>query len=404
MGHPLLQLSSRLEGVVPRVWVGVDIGKLAHHVAAVDHAGRVVLSRRVHNDEPDIAQVIMEVAAAGTPVCWAVDVTTGLASLLLAMLRQHGFEIRYIAGIVEHRMAAAFTGEHKTDARDAAVLARTARLRPDLPVLQPVDELLTELRLLINRRAELSLERIGAIQRLRQLLTGISPALERAMDVRCKGPLTILGFWQTPAAIRAAGAGSIELLLRRALIPKAAHLADAVVAAANCQFVEVPAQASAATLVGELAADVLTFDRRLTTIGQQITDRCARHPLADIILSLPGFGPLLTAELLVHSNGMRGYTSPAKLAAHAGLIPITRQTGTTFDGVRRPTRYHRGLRRVFWYSAFAALRGCPASKAFYDRKRAEGKHHQQAILALARRRVDVLWAMARDGTTYRRVD
>ncbi len=54
-----------------------------------------------------------------------------------------------------------------------------------------------------------------------------------------------------------------------------------------------------------------------------------------------------------------------------------------------------------YLSAMVSLRGCPASKAYHDRKRgAEGKGHQQALLALARRRVNVLWAIIRDGQRY----
>jgi transposase len=58
------------------------------------------------------------------------------------------------------------------------------------------------------------------------------------------------------------------------------------------------------------------------------------------------------------------------------------------------------LKRVFFLSAFASLRCSAHSRAFYDRKRAEGKRHTQALIALARRRVNVLWAMLRDGTTF----
>jgi hypothetical protein len=50
-------------------------------------------------------------------------------------------------------------------------------------------------------------------------------------------------------------------------------------------------------------------------------------------------------------------------------------------------------------SAFAALRD-PISRAYYDRKIAQGKRHNQALIALARRRCDVLFAMLRDGTLY----
>ena len=57
------------------------------------------------------------------------------------------------------------------------------------------------------------------------------------------------------------------------------------------------------------------------------------------------------------------------------------------------------MKRVFYQAAFSSLRH-PASRAFYDRKRHEGKRHHQAVLALARRRVNVLFAMLRDDVPF----
>ena len=53
---------------------------------------------------------------------------------------------------------------------------------------------------------------------------------------------------------------------------------------------------------------------------------------------------------------------------------------------------NKGLKRVFYQSAFASLRNHD-SRAFYTHRRQEGKRHHQAVIALARRRVNVLWAM-----------
>ncbi len=58
------------------------------------------------------------------------------------------------------------------------------------------------------------------------------------------------------------------------------------------------------------------------------------------------------------------------------------------------------LKRVFYQSAFSSMRGVSESRAFYDCKSAEGKRHTQAVIALARRRVNVLWAMLRDGAAF----
>jgi hypothetical protein len=51
-------------------------------------------------------------------------------------------------------------------------------------------------------------------------------------------------------------------------------------------------------------------------------------------------------------------------------------------------------------SALMSVRYDPNSRAFYDRERAEGKRHAQAVIAFARRRVNVLWALIRDGRLY----
>jgi hypothetical protein len=54
------------------------------------------------------------------------------------------------------------------------------------------------------------------------------------------------------------------------------------------------------------------------------------------------------------------------------------------------------LNRVLYTSALISIQRNPESRTFYDRKRTEGKHHTQAVLALARRRVNVMWALIRD--------
>jgi len=58
------------------------------------------------------------------------------------------------------------------------------------------------------------------------------------------------------------------------------------------------------------------------------------------------------------------------------------------------------LKRALLLSAFASIRFDPISRAYYDRKRARGKRHHQALIALAHRRLTVRYAMIRDGSLY----
>jgi hypothetical protein len=63
-------------------------------------------------------------------------------------------------------------------------------------------------------------------------------------------------------------------------------------------------------------------------------------------------------------------------------------------------RYNRPLRRALYLSALIAIRCDPAAKTYYQRKRAEGKRPIQAVICLARRRTNVLWALMRDHRTW----
>ena len=68
--------------------------------------------------------------------------------------------------------------------------------------------------------------------------------------------------------------------------------------------------------------------------------------------------------------------------------------------MHRPKRYNRRLRRVFYMAALSSLKTQGPSREFYDRKRAQNMVHTKALIALARRLVDVLWALLRDGREF----
>ena len=78
-------------------------------------------------------------------------------------------------------MTGAFAGEAKTDARDAVVIANTARMRRDLTVITPPTELVARLALLVAHRADLVEEWVRGVNRLRRLMLAICPALEQAL-------------------------------------------------------------------------------------------------------------------------------------------------------------------------------------------------------------------------------
>ncbi len=278
-------------------------------------------------------------------------------------------------------------------------------MRRDLHPMRVDGEISVELKILTSRRTDLMRDRTRAINRLRALLTGYFPTLERSLDVRNSVGLILLSRYQTPGGLQKLGRTKLEAWLRKKKVYNASRLADTAIEAARGQLVRVAGQDVAASTVGRLAHQVLSLNVELRELDSAIEERFRRHRHAEVIESMPCFGPLLGAELLAATGGdVSAFGSADRLAGISGLAPAPRDSGRVSGNLRRPRRYDRRLLRVFYLSAQLSIRHNDQSQLFYNRKRVEGKHHTQAVLALARRRLNVLWAMLRDGCPYRMPD
>jgi transposase len=383
------------------IWAGIDAGKTHHHCVAIDESGRRLLSRRVTNDEPELLELLADVLALGDKATWGIDLADGGAALAIAILLNHDQPVHYISGRAIHRASESYRGEGKTDAKDAAVIADQVRVRRDLHPLRAGDETVVDLKILTGRRMDLVADRTRTVNRLRAQFSGIFPGLERALDLTNTGPLTLVSGYQTPAAIRRLGAKRLETWLRNRHVVRADKLAETAVQAAERQHTSLPGEKLTAEMVHTLAMEVMGLNQQVAELDKLIEARFRDHHDFEVITSMPGLGIILGAEFLAATGGdMIAFGTPDRLAGFGGVAPVPRDSGKLSGNLRRPQRYNRRLQRVFYTSALFSIRHCEESRRFYDRKRAEGKRHTQAVLALARRRVNVLWALLRDGRRY----
>ncbi|WP_406408144.1 IS110 family transposase [Streptomyces sp. NBC_01643] len=389
---------------MPELWAGTDAGKAEHHCVVIDSDGQRKLSRRVANDETALLNLIGDVLALSEdePVTWAIDLNAGGAALMIALLTGNGQQVLYIPGRTVHHASGSYRGDGKTDAKDAFVIADQARMRRDLQPMRHGGDIALDLRILTSRRLDLAADRTRGINRLRAQMLEYFPALERAFDYSTsKASLVLLTGYQSPAALRRIGKNRLAEWLKNRKVRNYKLVAATAVEAAEAQHTAVAGEKLAAIMVAKLAREVMALDEEIAETDVLIEGRFREHPHAEVILSMPGIGPVLAAEFIAHTGGdMSVFGSPDRLAGVAGLAPVPRDSGRISGNMRRPRRYCRRLLRVFYMSAQVAARCCPTSKAFYDRKRAEGKNHRQAVIALARRRLNVLWALIRDGRVF----
>ena len=227
--------------------------------------------------------------------------------------------------------------------------------------------------------------------------------MEAAFDYSARTPLILVAELGTPAEIRDAGTAAViaHLHAKKAWAPGIAKSLATAVALADARQVALPGQDGTAAPVKRLAAKLHDLDREIKDLDKAIAESFRDHPYARISESMPGFGPNLDADIMVVTRGdLASFGAAGRLAPYAGLVPVPQDSGRASGNLRRPKRFNRRLRRVFYLAALSSLRANGPSGQFCDRKRGERLVHSQALLALARRLVDVLWALLRDGHEF----
>ncbi|MFE3599033.1 IS110 family transposase [Streptomyces sp. NPDC059142] len=383
-------------------FLGLDVGKGEHHATALTPAGKKALDKRLPNSEPKLREVFAKLIAKHGTVLVVVDQPASIGALPLAVARDAGCKVAYLPGLTMRRIADLYPGEAKTDARDSFIIADAARAMPHtLRALELEDETIAELEMIVGFDDDLAGEATRVANRLRGLLTQIHPHLERVVGPRIQHPavLTLLERFGSPAQIRKAGRRRLITLIRPKAPRMAERLVEDIFTALDEQTVIVPGTDAAALIVPSLATSLSAVLDQRKLLATRIEELLDAHPLSKVLTSMPGIGVRTGARILIDVGDGSAFPSAAHLASYAGLAPATRSSGSSIRGEQPSRRGNKQLKRAFFLSAFAALAD-PASRTYYDKKIKQGKHHTQALLCLARRRADVLFAMLRDGTFY----
>jgi len=157
------------------VFVGLDVGKGEHHAVALDRTGKKLYDRALPNDEGKLRAVLTDLQKQGI-VLLIVDQPATIGALPIAVAQAAGALVGYLPGLAMRRIADLHPGEAKTDARDAAIIAETARTMPHtLRSIQATDEQVAELAMLCGFDDDLAAQITQVGNRVRGLLTQIHP-------------------------------------------------------------------------------------------------------------------------------------------------------------------------------------------------------------------------------------
>ncbi|SER35705.1 Transposase IS116/IS110/IS902 family protein [Arthrobacter sp. OV608] len=248
--------------------------------------GGRVFGRPLPQDEARLRELFTGLEQHGR-VLVIVDQPNTNGALPIAVARDCGCTVAYLPSLAMRKAADLYPGKSKTDARDAFIIAETARAEPHtLGAVDRDSEVLAALKVLSGFDADLTHECTRSINRLRSLLLQIFPALERVFPgkvlTRSLVPELFIKY-AGPTGLRAAGRSNVLRWARNHNRKDPVNLVDAIFTALVEQTI---------TVIGTEAAAAI-----LLTIGDAGT-----------------------------------FTSPGHLAAYAGIAPVTRRSGTSIRG------------------------------------------------------------------------
>ena len=145
-------------------------------------------------------------------------------------------------------------------------------------------------------------------------------------------------------------------------------------------------------IIAGLVADLERVHTARAELGKQIEVVFLEHPLGQVLVTLCGFGPRTGARTLAEIGDPARFANGSRLAAYAGLAPVDRRSGKSINNAAASRRGNHRLKNALFLAAFVATQHDPHARALRPQtSRRQG--HNAAVICVARRRCDLIWAM-----------
>lgn len=384
------------------LFVGIDIAKRNHEASVIAQDGRVVRkAMRFANSQAGYNKFMDMVRSLSEPVVFGMEATGHYWLTLYTHLRNDGFTVHVINPIQSDALRGMYIRKTKTDSVDSVIIADVIRFGRYCETsvepgdLQAMRELCRQRFYIIDMASDLKRKVIA-------LLDQVFPEYEKLFsDSFGVSSMELLSQYTTPEEMLSGSSQQLAEVLEKASrgrlgAEKAVEIQDA----ARNSFGIVMASSSFSLIIRQYIEQIRSLESSVDIFDAEIARLLSGFDTQ--LTTITGIGPTLAAVILSEIGGdIRRFSSPAKLAAYAGVDPTVKQSGD-FSGTRMKMS-KRGspyLRRAIWLASTVAAFKDPAIHALYEPKRAEGKDHMTVIGHICRKMISIIFAVLRDNTPY----
>lgn len=384
------------------LFVGIDIAKRNHEASVIAQDGSVVRkAMRFANSQAGYNKFMDMVRSLKEPVVFGMEATGHYWLTLYTHLRNDGFTVHVINPIQSDALRGMYIRKTKTDSVDSVIIADVIRFGRYCETsvepgdLQAMRELCRQRFYIIDMASDLKRKVIA-------LLDQVFPEYEKLFsDTFGASSMEILSQYTTPEEMLSVSSQQLAEILEKASRGRlGAEKAVEIQNAARNSFGIVMASSSFSLIIRQYIEQIRSLEASVDVFDVEIARLLSGFDTQ--LTTITGVGTTLAAVILSEIGGdIRRFSSPAKLAAYAGVDPTVKQSGD-FSGSRMKMS-KRGspyLRRAIWLASTVAAFKDPAIHALYERKRAEGKDHMTVIGHVCRKMISIIFAVLRDNTPY----
>jgi transposase len=290
---------------------------------------------------------------------------------------------------------------NKTDKKDPRVVLDVLQMGRFLTVVIPTAEA-GELRAMTNARERLLARRTELYNQLHALVFMVFPELLKLVgNIRTKTVRHLLTLCVLPCDVVTLGQAQLAAELRRVSRGrKGAQQAQQLFEAAKVSVGVASGAASIKQEIDIVLAEVEMVEQHIGELERSMRQTVAKLPLYELFRSIRGLGTLTIAALLGEVGSFSDFSRLREIMKFAGLNLFELSSGK-HQGRRRISKRGRNyMRKFLFFAAMVMARKGGVFHDIYNRHLANGMKRTQALTALARRLLGILFSMARSGTIF----
>ena len=385
--------------------VSVDVGYRRHSVAIGLPSGEVLeefeIEHRLEGFQDFFSRIEKHNPKQGYSVAVAMEGYNGYARPLDSMVRQRGYRLYNINNLKLARFKEIFPGAAKSDRIDARKGLELFQLRDHLPLAKEVLQEVSGtpqhnevLKRLTRRRRRLVNERVRVVNNLQADLQAVCPGLlEITSEASNQWFLNFLL--------------SADTLPQLARLRKASLLKIPAVGKKYASLIEAWQKRAhfgaevewVSEMIQEDAQRCLDLEEKIKTLETKIQQVATDSKIAKTLLSIPGFGPVCTSELAGEIGTIERFSKEGSLALYLGMSTLDNSSGK-YQGTKAPKHVNTRAKAAMMIALDRHRKYVPESQRYYEKKRSEGKRHNQAIRALGRHLRRIIYKMLKEQREY----